>query len=320
MSAAQFRLAVLDDYQGVALAMADWQGRLPGVEVVAFADHQEDEEVLVERLLPFDGLVAMRERTPLRASLLARLPRLKLIVTTGSRNAAIDVTAARERGIAVCGTRGQTSDTGELTWGLILALARNVVEEHVAVRRGEWQQSIGVGLHGRTLGLVGLGHIGAQVAAVGRAFGMRLVAWSVNLTGERAAQHGAELVDRDRLFRESDVVSLHVVLGDRYRRLVTRRELDLMKPSAFLINTSRGPLIDEDDLLAALHEGRIAGAGLDVYDREPLPADHPLRRAPRTVLMPHIGFVTVDNYRVLYGDAVEDVAAFLAGNPIRPVP
>lgn len=319
MTPPALRVAILDDYQGVALSMADWQGRLPDVEVVAFADHVTHEAELATLLHRFEVVVAMRERTPIRATLIERLPNLKLLVTTGMRNPAIDVAAARAAGVMVCGTRGQTSDTGELTWGLILALARRIVEEDAAVRAGAWQQSVGVGLHGRTLGLVGLGNIGAQVGAVGLAFGMRIIAWSANLTADRAAERGAELVDRDALFAEADVVSLHVVLGDRYRGLVGAPELRAMKRTAFLINTSRGPLVDEGALLQALHEGWIGGAGLDVYDREPLPLDHPLRTAPRTVLVPHMGFVTTDNYQILYGDALDDVAAFRLGVPVRLV-
>jgi len=312
-------LAILDDYQGVSLTLVDWAAGLPGVSVVAFGDHLSDEDALVARLAPFDAVVAMRERTPFGAGLLARLPNLALLITTGPFNAAIDLAAARDSGVVVCGTGGTASPTAELTWGLILALARHVPAEDGAVRAGRWQHTVGVGLEGKTLGLVGLGRLGGRVAAVGSAFGMRLVAWSPHLTAERAARHQAELVDKATLFASADVVSVHLVLGEGTRGLIAEKELRAMRPSAYLVNTSRGPIIDEVALVRALSEGWIAGAGLDVFDEEPLPLDHPLRRMPRTVLTPHLGYVTEETYRIFYGEALEDARAFQAGVPVRVI-
>ncbi len=313
------RIAVLDDFQSVSAEFADWS-RLPEeAEVVAFADHLDDEDAVAERLAGFDVVVAMRERTPFPRSLLERLPRLRLLVTTGARNAAIDVAAAAERGITVCGTGAHPTGTAELTWALILAVARHVPEEDAGLRAGGWQRTVGTDLAGARLGVVGLGRLGTRVARIGQAFGMDVVAWSQNLTAERAAEAGVRRVDRDELFAGADVVTVHLVLSDRTRGLVGRDELARMKPGAILVNTSRGPIVDEAALLEALSAGRLGGAGLDVYDREPLPADSPLRTAPRTVLTPHLGYVTRDTYRVFYGDAVEDVAAFLRGEPVRVI-
>jgi phosphoglycerate dehydrogenase-like enzyme len=235
------------------------------------------------------------------------------------RNASIDLDAARELGITVCGTDALAHPTAELTWALILALARHVADEDRNVRDGGWQRTVGIPLRGRTLGVVGLGRLGGAVAEIGAAFGMRVIAWSQNLTAERSAAAGAELVERERVFREADVLTIHVVLSDRTRGLVGPAELALMKPTALLVNTSRGPIVDEDALHAALEAGTIGGAALDVYDEEPLPRDHPLRRAPRTVLTPHLGYVTEDNYRVFYEQTVEAIAAFLAGAPVRVI-
>jgi len=312
-------LAVLDDYQGVSSTMVDWAAGVPGLQVVAFRDHLADEDALVARLYPFDAVMAMRERTPFGPALLGRLPNLRLLITTGPFNAAIDMAAASEAGIVVCGTGGTASPTAELTWGLILALVRHVPAEDAAIRAGGWQQTVGVGLEGRTLGLVGLGRLGARVAAVGHAFGMRVVAWSPHLTPERAAHHDAELVSKAELFELADVVSVHIVLGDGTRGLIAEEELRAMRPSAFLVNTSRGPIVDEPALVRALTEGWIAGAGLDVFDEEPLPPDHPLRRTPRTVLTPHLGYVTEETYRIFYQEALENVQAFVAGSPVRVI-
>jgi len=311
-----FKLAILDDYQEIAHTIVDWSV-LPEVEVTAFTDHLNNEAALVDRLTPFDGIMAMRERTPFPRAVIERLPAVRLLVTTGPFNAAIDVQAAQDQGIVVSGTGGAPWPTAELTWALILAVARQLPLEDSSVRAGGWQRTIGSDINGRTLGVVGLGNLGTKVAEVGRAFGMRIVAWSQNLTRDRAERHGAELVTKDELFARSDVVTVHLVLSDRTRGLIGERELKAMKPSAYLINTSRGPIVDEPALLRALEEGWIAGAGLDVFDEEPLPVDHPLRRAPRTVLTPHIGYVTHDTYRVFFDHAVEDVRAFLAGAPIR---
>jgi phosphoglycerate dehydrogenase-like enzyme len=310
------RAAVLDDYQDVARDYADWDS-LNGVEVTVFTDHLSDEAAVAERLAPFEIVVAMRERTPFRRSLLERLPNLQLLVTTGARNASIDLAAAAEHGVTVCATGYVSPPTAELTWALILALARHVPEEDANVRAGRWQTTVGADLAGRTLGIVGLGRLGARVAEIARVFEMDVIAWSQNLTAERAAEAGAELVSKADLFRRADFVTVHVVLSDRSRGLVGAPELALMKPTARLINTSRGPVVDEAALLEALDSGRIAGAALDVYEPEPLPEEHPLRRAPRSVLTPHIGYVTDGTYEIFYRDAVEDIARWRAGDPVR---
>jgi phosphoglycerate dehydrogenase-like enzyme len=311
------RVAVLDDYQQVARALAPWASLPEGSKVEFFHDHRDDEASLAARLAPFDVIVAMRERTPFTRSLFERLPNLRLLVTTGLRNAAIEVAAATELGITVSGTEGLPYPTAELTWGLILALARKIPAEDRALRAGTWQTSLGVGLQGKTLALLGLGRLGSQVARIGAAFGMRPVAWSPNLTAERAAAGGAELATKDQLFRRADVLSIHLVLSERTRGLVGARELALLKPSALLINTSRGPIVDEPALLAALTAGELGGAGLDVFDREPLPATHPLLGVSNTVLTPHLGYVTEETYRIFYGQALEDIQAHLVGKPLR---
>jgi phosphoglycerate dehydrogenase-like enzyme len=311
------RIAVLDDYQSAAAGFADWS-LVPGpVDVVEFADHLADEDALADRLTPFEVVVAMRERTPFPRTLLERLPHLRLLVTTGRRNASIDVAAAAERGITVCGTGSHAAGPVELTWALILAVARQVPLEDASVRAGGWQETVGTDLAGATLGVLGLGRLGERVARIGQAFDMDVVAWSQNLTGQRAAEVGVRLVDRDELFATADVLTVHLVLSDRTRGLVGRDELERMKPSAILVNTSRGPIVDEAALLDALSSSRIAGAGLDVFDTEPLAPDHPLRSAPRTVLTPHLGYVTEKTYEIFFREAVEAVAAFLAGSPIR---
>jgi phosphoglycerate dehydrogenase-like enzyme len=311
------RVAVLDDYQRVALQYGDWERLRGRAEVEVFADHLAGDDEVVARLAPFEVVVAMRERTPFTRERLERLENLRLLVTTGARNASIDLQAARERGVTVCGTGYFGSPTAELTWGLILALTRRICAEDARVRAGGWQHTIGPELAGRTLGLVGLGRLGTQMAGIARAFEMDVIAWSQNLTAERAAEAGVEAVEKRELFRRADIVSVHLVLSERSRGLVGAAELALMKPTAYLINTSRGPIVDEAALLAALHEGRIAGAGLDVYNVEPLPPQHPLRFAPNTVLTPHIGYVTTGTYDVFYRDAVEDIAAWLDGAPVR---
>ena len=310
------RVAILDDYQNVARRMADWAS-LPGTDVVVFADHLKDAGAVVARLADFDAVVAMRERTAFPRALLERLPKLKLLVTTGMRNASIDVAAATERGIVVCGTAGLPYPTAELTWGLILALMRRIPIEDRATREGQWQVSCGLGLNGKTLGVIGLGGLGSRVAKVGRAFEMDVIAWSQNLTEARAAEVGAKLVSKDELLSRADVASIHLVLSDRTRGLIGARELSLMKPTAYLVNTSRGPIVDEGALVAAVRGGRIAGAGLDVYDDEPLPLDHPLRNLRNTVITPHLGYVTEEGYRIFYGHALEDVKGWLAGQPVR---
>lgn len=308
---------MLDDYQGVALSSGPWHELPPDVEVTVLRGHVADPGELVRRLQGFEAVVAMRERTPLPDSVLAALPDLRLLVTTGMQNAAIDVPAARDLGITVCGTDSDLTSTVELTWALVLAVTRGVVAEDVSLRSGGWQHTVGRGLSGDVLGLLELGRIGTQVARIGQAFGMEVLAWSQNLTAERAAAAGASLVDEDELLRRSDVVSLHLRLSDRTRGLIGARELALMKPTAVLVNTSRGPLVDEQALLAALAAGSPRGSGLDVYADEPLPQDSPLRRCPQLVLTPHLGYVTEQAYAFFYGQVVADVAAFLDGRPVR---
>ncbi len=311
------RVAVLDDYQNVARKMTDW-GVLPAdVEVAVFRDHLTDQAAVAERLKDFDIVMAMRERTPFPRTLLEQLPRLRLLTTTGMRNAAIDMQAAADCEVLVCGTGGVLYPTAELTWGLILSLLRHIPDEDQATRAGRWQVSMGLGLHGQTLGLMGLGRLGSEVARVGNAFQMDVIAWSQNLTAERAAERGATLVSKDELLARADILSIHLVLSARSRGLIGHQELNRMKPTAYLINTSRGPIVDEAALIAALRDGTIAGAGLDVFDEEPLPLDHPLRRTANTIITPHIGYVTEETYRVFFAETVENIQAFLKGAPVR---
>ena len=311
------RVALLDDYQGVALRMTDWKSLPAGTDVVAFPDHLADERALASRLVDFDIVMAMRERTPFTRSLLERLPKLRLLITAGMRNASIDMKAAAERGVLVCGTAGLPYPTAELAWGLILGLMRRIPAEDRATREGRWQTTLGLGLNGKTLGVLGLGTLGSRVARVGRAFEMTVLAWSQNLTAARAEEVGATLVEKEELLARSDIVSIHLVLSERTRGLLGARELGLMKRTAYLVNTSRGPIVDEAALVRALREGTIAGAGLDVFEPEPLPADHPFRSLPNIVVTPHLGYVTEETYRVFYGHALEDVQAFLRGAPVR---
>jgi phosphoglycerate dehydrogenase-like enzyme len=317
------RVAILDDYQQSALASADW----PDAEYTVFTEHIARTEALARALEPFDVIVAMRERTSFSSERLSLLPNLKLLVTTGMANASIDMDAAHARGITVCGTGGAKGATAELTWGLILAVTRHIPAEDArmkavgraggAVMSGRWQQTIGTGLYGKNLGIVGLGTQGRAVAKVGRAFGMKLLAWSQNLDPSLAAKAHAEAVSKEELFARSDVVTVHYKLGERSTGLIGSAELDRMKPTAYLINTSRGPIVDTNALIAALRAGKIAGAALDVYDIEPLPLAHSLRRLDNVVLTPHLGYVTDDTYRVFFGEAAEDIAAFAKGEPIR---
>jgi phosphoglycerate dehydrogenase-like enzyme len=310
------RVVVLDDYQDVARTYGPWQDLGPGIEVDAVREHLTG-DALAARLAGADVVVAMRERTAFDAHLLAALPDLRLLVTTGMANAALDLAAAARCGVTVCGTGSLASPTAELTWGLVLALTRRLLAEDAALRRGEWQLGIGTELAGKTFGVIGLGRLGQRVARVALAFDMQVVAWSQNLDPQTARDLGVEPVAKADLLRRSDVVSLHLRLSERTRGILGADDLALMRPSAYLVNTSRGPLVDTAALLAALSEGRIAGAGLDVYDEEPLPADHPLRSAPRTVLTPHVGYVTEGTYRVYFAEAVADIAAWLAGSPVR---
>ncbi|GAA2798196.1 D-2-hydroxyacid dehydrogenase family protein [Kitasatospora paracochleata] len=310
---------MLDDFQGVATTAADWSVLGDRVEVVPFREHLAGEDELVAALAGFEIVVTLRERVAFPGSMLRRLPRLRLLVASGMRNSVIDHPAARECGVVVCGTESSSTPPVELTWALLLGLARGIVPESTALRAGgPWQSTVGADLDGRRLGLLGLGKIGSRVARVGLAFGMDVVAWSQNLTAERAKEVGVGLArSKEQLLAGSDFVSVHLALGDRTRGLIGAPELALMKPTAFLVNTSRAAIVDQDALLAALREERIAGAGVDVFDQEPLPADHPMRTAPRLLATPHLGYVSAANYRTYYRQAVEDIAAFLDGAPIR---
>jgi phosphoglycerate dehydrogenase-like enzyme len=314
---APIRVAVLDDYQDVARHYGPWEELGDSVAVTIFTDHVADEESLVVRLAGFPVVVAMRERTAFPRHVLERLSDLRLLVTTGMGNAAVDLVAARDHGVVVTGTGGFGTPTAELTWALILGLARDIVQEDESIRSGGWQRAVGADLAGSTLGVVGLGKLGSRVADIGLAFGMEVIAWSQNLQSATAQARGVRAVSKDELFRTADVVTIHLQLSERTRGLITKDDLALLKPTATIINTSRGPIIDEGALLDALSSGQLAGAGLDVFDVEPLPDDHPLRSAPRTLLTPHIGYVTDGTYQVFYREIVEDIAAFLAGQPVR---
>jgi phosphoglycerate dehydrogenase-like enzyme len=314
------KIVVLDDYQRVARAYAPFDS-LPDAEVEVLYEHLADLDQLAAALQGAEVVVAMRERTPFPAGVFGRLPDLRLLVTTGMANASIDLTAAAAHGVTVCGTSmsGSTgsSSTAELTWALILAVQRNVVAEDRALREGRWQTTVGRDLNGSTLGVLGLGRLGTQVARIGQAFDMRVIAWSENLTPERAAEGGVTWVNREELFGASDVLTIHLKLSERTTGLVGAADLAAMKPSAILVNTSRGPIVDEKALAAALTAGTIAGAGLDVHHTEPLPVDAALRAAPNTVLLPHLGYVTDRTYQVMYEQAVEDIAAWAVGTPLR---
>jgi phosphoglycerate dehydrogenase-like enzyme len=309
------KIAVLDDYQNVALTLADWPSL--DAETTVFTAPFADSAEAVRALAGFDVIVAMRERTRFPAEVLEQLGDLRLLVSTGPRNAAIDLDAARRLGVTVCGTGYSPTPTIELTWALILAAARNLPEETASMRAGGWQVGLGTGLHGKTLGLLGLGRIGSAVARIGQAFGMETIAWSQNLTAEKAAEHGVRAVAKEELFAGSDVLSIHLVLSHRSRGLVGAAELAAMKDSAILVNTSRGPIIEEAALVEALRDKQIGRAAIDVYDAEPLPADHPLRTLPNALLTPHIGYVSRELYTTFYQDAVADIAAFQAGSPVR---
>lgn len=310
------RIAILDDYQDAALASADWDG-IADADITVFNEFIDGEDAVASALEPFEVLVAMRERTRFPASLLERLPNLKLLVTTGMRNLAIDMDAARARGVVVSGTSMLGYPAFEHTWALIMAVTKNIPAEDRTMKAGGWQATPGVGLNGKTLGILGLGKLGSQSAKAGLTFGMEVIAWSENLTVERAAELGVARVEKDELFQRSDVLTIHTLLSDRTRGLVGEHELGLMKPNAFLVNTSRGPIVDEAALIETLTEGRIAGAGIDVYDVEPLPSDHPLRSLDNAVLTGHTGYVVRELYEVVYGEAVENIQAWLDGAPAR---
>lgn len=311
-------IAILDDYQNVALRMADWSGLQKAHKVVAFNERLPDVDTAARALAEFEIVGIMRERTPFSRAMFEKLPKLRLLVTTGKRNASVDLDAAKAHGVTVCATGGAGRSTAELAIGLMIALARHFREEFHAMRPGGgWQTTVGMDLEGKTLGILGLGNLGAKVGRIGAAMGMKIVAWSQNLTPEQARERGAERVEKDELFRRADVISIHLVLSARTRGLVGARELDLMKPTALLINTSRGPIIDQAALLAALKEKRIAGFGGDTFDVEPLPADHLLRAEPRALLTPHLGYVTEETYRDFYAGMVQAIEGWLAGKPIN---
>jgi phosphoglycerate dehydrogenase-like enzyme len=311
------KLAVLDDYQGVALDMADWSPLRGELDITVFEHHLGDLEAVAAALLDFEIVCAMRERTAFPRALFERLPSLRLLVTTGALNASIDLAAAAEHGVTVCGTTSIPRPPAEHTWALILAAARQLPAEDRRMREGGWQRTIGIDLAGRTLGVIGLGRLGGIVAGIGRAFDMSILAWSPNLTPERAAECGATLASKEELLAGADFVTIHLRLSDRTRGLIGAAELAAMKKSAWLVNTSRGPIVDEAALVDALERQVIAGAALDVYDEEPLPAEHPLRRLDNTVLSPHLGYVTAGTYQAFYRGTVEAVRAWLDGTPIR---
>lgn len=314
------RAAILDDYQDVALSYADWSPITKDVEIKVFNKPFAGAEETIKALQGFAIVVGMRERTPFPRQTIEALPDLKLLITTGARNNSFDIKAANERGIVVCGTGGVGSPTTGIVFGLMLELTRRIGFENARLKVGApWQVTIGQDLEGLTLGVVGLGKLGQRSAAVGKAFGMKPIAWSPNLTPERAKEAGVDYASKEELFRAADFVTIHVVLGDRSRGLVGARELGLMKKTAFLINTSRGPIVDEAALIAALKAKQIAGAGVDVYDVEPLPLDHPFRAMDTIVTTPHLGYVTEQNYRKMYVDVVEDIRAWLDGKPVRVI-
>jgi len=313
-------IAILDDYQNVALRMADWSRLQKDNRIVVFTERLPDVDAAARALAEFDVIGIMRERTPFSGALFEKLPKLRLLVTTGKRNASIDLEAAQAHNVTVCSTGGAGRATAELAFALMLGLARHLREEFNAMRPGGgWQTTLGFDLEGKTLGILGLGNLGAKVGKIGAAFGMKIIAWSENLTDERARERGAERVSKDDLFNRSDIVTIHSVLSPRSRGLVGAREFALMKPTALLINTSRGPIVDETALLAALRQKNIAGFGADTFDVEPLPGDHPLRAEPRALLTPHLGYVTEETYRDFYSGMVQAIEAWLAGKPINVI-
>jgi D-3-phosphoglycerate dehydrogenase len=311
------RVAILDDYFAAALRLADWSQLKGRADIQVFTKPLGGEDNAAKQLADFEIIVGMRERTPFPAALIRRLPKLKLLITTGMRNLSFDLDAARAQGVTVCGTGGVGSPTSELAVGMMIALMRDIPGQFASMRQGGWQTRPGHDLAGKTLGLLGLGKVGSGVASAGNALNMRIIAWSQNLTEQRAAECRARRVEKDEMFRQSDVLSIHLILSERTRGLVGARELGLMKPTAYLINTSRGPIVDEAALFKTLQEKRIAGAAIDVYGVEPPPADHPIRKLDNVLLTPHLGYVSAENFAKMYHDAVEDVVAFLDGKPVR---
>jgi phosphoglycerate dehydrogenase-like enzyme len=308
----KLKAAILDDFQKVSTSFADWSVITDRVDLTIYDQHESDEIRLVKRLLPFEILCVMRERTPLNRKILSQLPNCKLIVSTGARNASIDLSAAEEFGITVRNTGYLASGAPELTWGLLLAIARHIPQESLNLRSGNWQTTIGTDLKGKTIGIIGLGRIGSRIAKYAQAFEMRILAWSPNLTREKAIEAGALSVSKDELFKESDFITIHIVLSERSRELIKMHELKMMKSTAYLINTSRGPLIREVDLIEILRERKIRGAALDVFDTEPLNPDHPFRKLDNVLATPHIGFVTEETYRLFYQDTVRVIESWLA--------
>jgi len=312
------RCAILDDYQNVALTVTDWSKVKGDLDIKVFNEHLGGPESVIRALQGFEIVVAMRERTGFPRAVIEKLPALKLLITTGMRNASIDVAAAKERGVTVCGTPATGNPTSGIAIGLMLELTRRIGYENARMKAGvPWQSTIGVDLDGLAWGVLGLGKLGTRTARIAKAFGMKVIAWSQNLTPEKCQEAGVDYVSKEDLFRQADFVTIHVVLSQRTRGIVGAKELGLMKPSAYIINTSRGPIIDEAALLGVLREKKIAGAGLDVFDVEPLPTDHPLRKLDNVVLTPHLGYVSIQNYRAYFGGVVEDIRAFLDGKPVR---
>ncbi len=316
----RYRCAVLDDYQNVALKLADWSKITGDVDVTVFNQHIGGPDEVHRALRDFDIVCMMRERTPFRRNTIEALPNLKLLITTGARNASIDMAAAAERGITVCGTSSFGNPTTGITFGLILELTRRIGFEHARLEAGQpWQVTLGPDIEGMTLGIIGLGKLGVRVAGVAKAFGMKVIAWSPNLTAEKCKEVGVEYASKEDLFRQADIVTIHVQLGDRSRGLVGAKDIGLMKPTAYIVNTARGPIVDEKALLGALTERRIAGAGLDVFDVEPLPLDHPFRTMDNVVITPHLGYVSLQNYQHYFPDIVEDIRGFIDGKPMRVI-
>ncbi len=316
----RYRCAVLDDYQNVALKFADWGKIASDVDVTVFNKPLGGPDAAAAALKDFEIVCMMRERTPFRRNTIEALPKLKLLITTGARNASIDLAAAAERGVTVCGTGAFGNPTTGITFGLILELTRRIGFEHARLEAGEpWQVTLGPDIEGMTLGILGLGRLGQRVAKVAKAFGMKVIAWSQNLTPEKCQEVGVDYAAKDDFFRTADIVTIHLQLSDRSRGLVTAKELGLMKPTAYLVNTSRGPIVDEKALVAALSDHRIAGAGLDVFDVEPLPLDHPFRRMDNVVITPHLGYVSLQNYQHYFPDIVDDIRAFIEGKAVRVI-
>ncbi|KLU54317.1 2-hydroxyacid dehydrogenase [Paenibacillus sp. VT-400] len=315
----KLRCAILDDYQNVALTSADWSPLMDQVEIQTFNNYMGSEDKVIQELQDFDIVVLMRERTPFPEKVISQLPKLKLLITSGMRNASIDLKAAEKNGIIVCGTEGSSNPPTELTWALILGLSRQLVTENNALRSNRnWQSTVGLDLHGRTLGLLGLGKIGTRMAEIAQAFGMNVMAWSENLTREKTEKHGVIWCEtKEQLLAQSDIVSIHLVLSDRTRNLIGQAEFQQMKSSALLINTSRAGIVDQEAMVEALQRGVIAGAGLDVYEQEPLPVNHVMRTLPNVLATPHLGYVTRGNYEIYYNHTVENIAMFLKGTPIR---